>query len=321
MVPLHMPRANRSSPLLFDGVLSCGALSYYVQKVPFGVLSIDGYCDLDKHSVSDDIWIQSTYCERDVTPHSRARPWYCIRQPRGEYLRYHEPFLWIADLGKHFVDYLQDNRENKTDIKLSHFKAAFYDWLIDHHGRSLQFQQWLEAFGKTDFRVVILAHVEHLWTEATNINDKLRCHFIWKEIDPKALSAIPTQVSRCAPLNKTVVTPLVYECFKKIYFASLIETRVVKDPVVKAAQRSRKKALGFMAEEYKLPPSDTLLPRIQLTLPTTLISTGDVVGVSRDVESAWKNTTSETWFGTKAIYDFFIPPPVLIDGLTYFQRT
>lgn len=43
-----------------------------------------------------------------------------------------------------------------------------------------------------DFRVAIAAHVEYLWTEATDMNDKFRRQFLWKEIDPKALRAIPT---------------------------------------------------------------------------------------------------------------------------------
>jgi DNA (cytosine-5)-methyltransferase 1 len=296
MLPLHLLRANMQTyPLLFDGVLSCGDVSYYIQEVPFERLSIGGYNDMDKHSVCDIVWIQSQHCQKDASLLSSNRPWYRIQQPRSEYLRYHEPFLWIADLGKHFVDYLQDNTDTKTYVHFSHFEAEFHAWLISHHGQSIQFQQWLRAFGQTDFRVAIAANVEHLWTEATNINDKLRRHFVWKEMDPKALNAIPPQMSVCAKPAKTVVTPFVYECFKNIYFASMIEARVATDPIVKASQRSRKKALGFMNEGYipallNMPP-----PKIQ-SAPTS-INPGDVVGVSRDVESAWKKTKAEIWFG------------------------
>lgn len=61
-----------------------------------------------------------------------------------------------------------------------------------HHQQSGQAQQWLQEFGQMDFRVAIAAHVEYLWTEATDMNDKFRRQFLWKEIDPKALRAIPT---------------------------------------------------------------------------------------------------------------------------------
>jgi DNA (cytosine-5)-methyltransferase 1 len=296
MIPLHSIRANKGTyPLLFDGVLSCGDRSYYVQAAPFGPLSIGGY-GLDAHSIGNDIWIQSRHC-RKVLSLSSNRPFYRLQQPRSEYTRYHDAFLWIADLGKHFVDYLQYNTDNKTNVRFSHFESDFHSWLIRHHGRSNQFRRWLGAFGRTDFRVAIAAHVEHLWTEAIDMNNKLRRHFLWKEVDPKALNAIPKQLSVSSKLDKTVVTPLVYETFKNIYFSSIIEARVATDPVVKTARRSRKKALGFMTGEYKSPLSINSPPDTQDV--SSSINAGDVVGISRDVEqtSAWKNTKSEIWFG------------------------
>jgi DNA (cytosine-5)-methyltransferase 1 len=295
MIPLHTLRASKGTyPLLLDGVLSCGNISFYIQAVPFGPLSIGGY-GLDTHSVCDDIWIQSQHCVQNSSLRSNNRPFYRIRQPRSEYLRYHEAFLWIADLGKHFVDYLQNSTENKRNVHFSHFESEFHAWLIRHHGRSSRVQQWLREFGQTDFRVAIAAHVEHLWTEATDMNDKLRRHFVWKEIDPKALSAIPAQISVCAQSDKTVVTPLIFDTFKNIYFVSRIETRVATNPTVKAAWRARKKALGFMADEYIPPPLNAPVPELQSV--SNSINPGDVVGVSRDTDTAWKKTKSEIWFG------------------------
>lgn len=294
MMPLHAPRASKGTfPFLFDGVLSCGNLSYYVQAVPFGPLSIGGY-GMETHSAGNDIWIQSQSCAR-----SKDKLFYRIRQPRSEYLRYHEAFLWIADLGKHFVDFLQDNTDNKRDVHFSHFSSQFHQWITRHHRQSEQFQQWLGAFGQTEFRVAIAVHVEHLWTEATDMNDRLRRHFIWKEIDPKALKAIPTQMSVSAPSDITVVTPLIYETFKNVYFASRMETRVVTEPTVKAAWRARKKALGFMTDEYSTPAPD--VPKPALKPAPQSISPGDVVGIHRDTEAthttSWGRTTSDTWFG------------------------
>ncbi|QDS72512.1 hypothetical protein FKW77_000077 [Venturia effusa] len=293
MMPLHTPRASKGAyPFLFDGVLSCGSLSYYVQAVPFGPLSIGGY-GTEFHSVGDEVWIQSQYCTRLT-----GRPFYRIRQPRSEYLRYHEAFLWIADLGKHFVDYLQDSIDSQVNVHFSHFQLQFHDWITQCHGQSAQVQRWLGAFGQKDFRVAVAAHVEHLWTEATDMNDKLRRHFIWKEIDPKALKAIPAQISVSSPSDMTIVTPLVFETFKKSYFSSRLEARVAVDPMVKAAWRARKKALGFMTNEYSKSGQQT--PEPALNAVPESISPGDVVGIRRDNkethDTSWGRTTSETWF-------------------------
>ncbi|TID28004.1 S-adenosyl-L-methionine-dependent methyltransferase [Venturia nashicola] len=301
MMPLHATRASKGTyRFLFDGVLSCGDLSRYVQAVPFGPLSIGGY-GIDTHSARDEVWIQSQFCAR-----SKNKMFYRIRQPRSEYSRYHEGFLWIADLGKHFVDFLQDNTDNRRHVHFSHFQSEFHGWLTRHHGQSDQFQQWLRAFGRTDFRVAIAAHVEHLWTEAIDMNDKLRRHFIWKEIDPKALTAIPTQMSVSAPSDMTVVTPLVFETFKDIYFSSRLETRVAMDPVVKAVWRARKKALGFMTDEYSKPALNASKPALK-AVPKS-ISPGDVVGIQPDTEdthdTSWGRTTSDTWFAfVRAVHE------------------
>lgn len=218
-------------------------------------------------------------------------------------MRYHEAFLWIADLGKHFVDYLQEATDVKRSVHFSDFRSDFHEWFVRHHRQSDQAQQWLQVFGQTDFRVAIAANIEHLWTEATDMNDKLRRHFIWKEIDPKALTAIPTQMSVFAPSDMTVVTPLIFETFKNIYFSSRMEIRVATDPIVKAAWRARKKALGFMTDEYSTPPLNAPEPVIK-AVPES-ISPGDVVGIHRDTEdthtTSWGRTTSDTWFGKQPL--------------------
>lgn len=303
MTPLHIPRANKGTyPLLLDGVLSCGDLHYYVQAVPFGPLSIGGY-GTEIHSVNDQVWVQSQYCARHSSLSATNRPFYRIQKPRSEYARYHKAFLWVADLGKHFVDYLQYNTDEEKHVYFSHFKSEFYAWIIRRHGHSNQFLQWHQGFGREDFRVAIAAHVEHLWTEATDMDDKLRRHFLWKEIDPKALNAIPTQISVCAKSDKTVVTPLIAATFKNIYFASMIETRVVADPSVKAAWRARKKALGFMTNEYTLRSWDDSKPELQVI--TDPINPRDVVGIHRDTEdtqTVWGKTSSEIWFGKLPVF-------------------
>lgn len=100
MIPLHAPRAsNGTYPFLFDGVLSFGNLSYYVQAVPFGHLSIGGY-GTETRSACDTIWIQSQFCARDASLRSHNRPFYRIRESRSEYRRYHEPLNILLTICK-----------------------------------------------------------------------------------------------------------------------------------------------------------------------------------------------------------------------------
>jgi DNA (cytosine-5)-methyltransferase 1 len=283
LVSLHdLNVKNGSSQLFFDGVLSVGTKRHYVQARPFKILAIDGYGE-SSPSVSA-IWIQ--------TSSARAKDvWYRLGKPASEYLRFHKAFCWVADFGKLFVDYLLEN----NNVKLNDFRSSFYEWLLQQYGSHPKFQRWYRQYGRSDFRSTVSAHVEYLWKEGTNINDGLRRHFVWREVDPQSLSAVRSQ-----PLceSRTVVTPFIYECFKDTYFASVLESRISSDQGIITAHRLRKKLLGFQVDPMTLPSSTSFSAEHTWKLA---ISPGNVVSVLRDAESKWKDK-AELWFGMCFIF-------------------
>jgi DNA (cytosine-5)-methyltransferase 1 len=285
MVPLNALRTKRGcDKLMLHGIVSFNGTKLYLNSIPFSILAIEGYGDMECHSVANSIWIQ--------TPLGNANNvWYRLAAPSAEYLRFHSAFLWIADLGKHFVDYLLEN----AMVCFTDFRCKFYAWLIERHGQSTEFQGWINKFQKTDFRTAIVAYIEYLWKEASDVlpDRDARRHSLWVEADPRALNSIPRQQSMCAKNNSTIVTPFVYNCFSNMYFGSVMEARHVKDCTILAVQSLRREELGFTSDSDAA-LSMTVLPEMQ---PPMNIRQGDVVGVMRDVESKWKDN-ADTWFGT-----------------------
>lgn len=101
--------------LLFDGILSVGSERRFVQGVRFQVLSIDGYESQDFTSVQRDVWLQSKKAEA-------SNVWYRLGRPAQEYQRFYEPFLWLVQFSRQFVDYLLDN----SSVSLREFRWHFH---------------------------------------------------------------------------------------------------------------------------------------------------------------------------------------------------
>ena len=172
-----------SSSYFFDGIITVGNTRHYIQKVPFKRLSIAGYKDLDRHTVGSDMWIQSLCGMKKGS----EGVWYRLKTPSEEYRRFHIPFLWLADMAKHFLDYLN----NYEDMSLDMFSSSFYDWLQQMHGEDGICQEWMAVYGDTDFRRVITAHPLFLRNEAANLNNSYLVHTIWKEIVPPLRVFLP----------------------------------------------------------------------------------------------------------------------------------
>lgn len=84
------------SVLLFDGILTDGESRWYLEGVPFMVLSVGNYTDTTKHDVAGNIWIQtSTSQELGV--------WYELGTPSKAYEHYYNPFVWLANFSKHVM--------------------------------------------------------------------------------------------------------------------------------------------------------------------------------------------------------------------------
>ena len=227
--PLHhlcVKQANNN--YYFDGLLGDGERQFFVQKVPFTILSIGNYCDTSQHEVGDQMWIQSVQLEGSDT-------WYQLRDPAPEYQRYHTQFVWLANFAKHFIDYLSRHAE----VHLHDFRGKFYSELEELHGTDTTFHTWLRQYGDTDFRRVVSANPDFLHKEAVDIERRNDAQPIWFEIHPKSLTAVRAQKVR---EGFTVVTPFVYNCFKALPWGKFLSV-VEPNPKVLKLRRRREKAL------------------------------------------------------------------------------
>ncbi|RDI81311.1 hypothetical protein Vi05172_g8512 [Venturia inaequalis] len=297
MVPLHFLKTKRAcKELVLNGTVTHADASFHLRAVTFDILSIEGYGDDDCHSVSQSIWIQ--------TAHGKTKNiWYRLATPSAEYFRFHSDFLWIADFGKHFIDFLEAN----SHAHLSDFRSNFHDWIKDQHSQSKDFRAWFQEFGKVDFRTTVAAHIEYLWKEAGVVFpvQQLSHHWIWAEADSKAFQQkkaknkkrknTPTQRRRLAihrqedlltNAKSTIVSPFVYDCFHSMYFGGMLEVRDIKQPVILAKQALRRQKLGFARNPSS---ASSVSP---MMLPPYDINTGDVVVLPRDEDSVWKSDTN-----------------------------
>ncbi|KAI9874758.1 MAG: DNA methyltransferase Dim-2 [Pleopsidium flavum] len=321
LISLHNLESRRGHHgYLFDGVLCHGSLRRYVQRVPFGILSIGNYEDTDQHTVGPSIWLQ-TACSR------RVNVWYQLGQPSPEYERYHQPFLWLADLSKHFVDYL----DNHDKVSLRDFKETFFSWINNLHGQDSSFQRWLAEYAGTDFRRAIAANPEFLWNQARDLNQQaFDKHPLSVEVHPNDLNGIKVQTSS---EESTLVTPFVYECFKHLSWGQFLKPRRPSLKVSKAKQDKEKglhETTGLQLDlsentgdelaidpkmaDQKTTPSKRMPDGEPYEVQNSLaegrfkkhgasarndsrldINVGDVVGVSKDEHTVWKGQAA-LWF-------------------------
>ena len=272
--------------LVFDGTLSAGDEQRRVQGVHFQVLAVDGYGDANIDS-SDYVSIQSPLAKR-------RNVWFRLRSPSSEYRRFFNPFLWLAQFTKFFVEYLLEGDR----VCLEDFRSNFDTWLFRRHGDHQLYDTWSSACSLHDFRTTIAANVGYLWKECYSIDDRtnrLRKHPIWREVDPWQLKAIPKQVHR---EEKTILTPFAYHCFRRMYFHEYMECRDISDPDILASVSHRKSKLG-LSPFGALEPPDAGMPTPR-SVPEPVaegieVNEGDVVCVVPDLDRNWKNASS-TWY-------------------------
>ncbi|KAI9830242.1 MAG: hypothetical protein M1819_005769 [Sarea resinae] len=270
---------------LFDGLLrqGPGGRTRYVQKIPFKLLSIGNYLDEDAHSVNDNIWIQSVYNETSDI-------WYRLQDPSPVYRRYHTPFLWVADFTKHFVGFLSCHDQ----VHLADFKHEFIDWLKPAHNHDNAFRNWLKSFPSTDFTQVVAAQPDFLWKESAGISKDLLKHPIWKESHPKLLDAIKEQPQREI---LTVVTPFVYECFKRMPWGKFLKPVAPSPSPSPSEESGANRVMASVAINRPRRLQRDKHGQIQRqTLKATDIKVGDVVCVPKDKKTKWK-ASAQVWFG------------------------
>ncbi|KAG7124398.1 hypothetical protein HYQ45_013678 [Verticillium longisporum] len=150
------------STLYADGILSHGDAKFFVRGIAFGELPLGNY-GMAEPTVGDQIWISSTLNQRM----GKKNIYYKLTTPAKEYARYHHGFLWIADLGKHVVDYMAAAGDKKRRVEFRHFKSHFHKWLIQAHGHNA-------VFNRCDF----------IYKEAHGVltPQQVFFHTFWKEI-------------------------------------------------------------------------------------------------------------------------------------------
>lgn len=285
---LHQLRVeDGANELLLDGVIGVNGESRHVQGVRFGCLSIEGYdTDSEEPSANLHVYIQSCVgAKRNV--------WYQLGSPALEYQRYHDPFLWIARLTKYLISFLS-SFSAVASVTLNHFRTQFFTFVNHRYSAiDLAFPSWYSMFGKQDFRQAINANVGYLWKEAydldTQLDQGLCDHPLWGEIDPKKLTAIPSEPSH---YEKTVVTPFVYGLFRHMAFEPQLAVVEPTDDKVMEARSARRKLMGLTP----LRCISTVAPTREL--PPTFCGTvrkGDIVCIAPDMESTW-NKTETNWY-------------------------
>lgn len=276
-----------ANELLIDGVLVLNGEKRCIQGVRFGCLSIEGYDADDEVSPDFHIYVQSLVG-------AKSNVWYKLASPSAEYRRYHDPFLWVARFTKYFVRFLLQN----PAVTLNRFRKDFMAFVTENYlDADPAFPRWYSVYGEEDFRQVVNANIGYLWKESYDLDTQLyleqglRYHPLWSEVDPKKLTAIPTEESH---FDKTAVTPFVYDCFKHMAFASQLTRLDTVDDSVSDARRARRRqmALTPLDSTPTAVAQSAQEPRI---IPQYHIREGDVIQIAADMDSAWKSS-SANWY-------------------------
>ena len=206
--------------MYFDGILSAGSVHRYVQKVPFCELPIGNY-GTSTATVGDQIWIRSTHNQK----HQREI-YYQLKTPSLEYSRFYRPFLWLVDLGKHFVDFSAERLEAGRQVTILDFKSSFSNWLRKTHKGSPEFERWYDQLrGHHDFRSSVAANVDYLWKETQGILDTdLPSLHIFREIYSfSSYKFVGSPTTNTTAIPPTVVTPYIRDCFGHMQVGGLLE--------------------------------------------------------------------------------------------------
>lgn len=330
MRPLHhLSTRAASNKFYFDGVLSVGQTQFFVKKVPFRELPIGNYDDDEatNHTVGDQIWIRSDL-------NQKKEIYYRLETPSIEYIRFFHPFVWIADLAKHVIDYCSHHGKSRRQIGLHHFKDQFGKFLCGRHATSEVFRQWYKANGSHDFRAPLAATIDFIWKEAVGVLGKQAAsrHHFWSEIKggyykPMCGSIVPTPLDKDvegedsstetpqkstphrskprlhagADIPQTVVTPYIYDLFGHMGFDNIMKSTAPSEDVQRAQREQIRQTSSVLQTSHwgaTQSRHEGLVASIQV---------GDVISTPPDEEETgteWKRETSKhdkdlehVWYG------------------------
>jgi DNA (cytosine-5)-methyltransferase 1 len=278
LIGLHHANAPVPKRLSLDGFLCLGSVKIYVEGLSIECCSIEGYQQNQSSDVT--VYVQTRLAKNDAN----YDIWFRVNKPSQYYTRFHEPFLCVAQLAKHTLDYLEENP--RGSVGLNDFKQKFSRWLTDRYTEDLSFREWHAQFqNRTDFRVDVNAYIDFLYQEAYNLpnSKQMLDQPLWGDCMARGLTAVQKQDEVA---KHTITTPDVYESFKDMYFGKKLRSMSMSDDVQKL-QRRRKRELGFQDDSSVLAGKQ---PRCQ-AYGTSPVKIGDVVAFDpdRNDTKAWKN--------------------------------
>ncbi|OAR00262.1 hypothetical protein LLEC1_01653 [Akanthomyces lecanii] len=281
----------KSPDFYFDGVLSNGTQSAYVRRIPIHAMPLGNYGQTSKDQTKDHIWLQSRL-------NAQKNVYYKIGKPAVEYKRFFEPFLWVADLAKHVVDFLTEMHISGQRVTIHHFRQDFASWLLAAYSASdniKDVQMWMSKYPRLDYRTAVNASIAFLRKESIGVmgDENADYHPLWNEV-LHFQKYIPYN-SRAANYH-TVVTKYIHNCFSHLPFGE------------------RLYALDFGADTKRLrsnlisrltPPALTIAPCRSLPSRVNEIRPGDTISTARDTtesgtvwgkEKARDDQHDDVWF-------------------------
>lgn len=298
MRPLHQLDVGTGNGFFFmDGTLSAGDARFFVRGIPISGMPIGNYGTSEEHTVRDNIWLTSNLA-------SHRGVYYRLRTPAREYKRFFEPFLWVADLTKHFVDYLKAMAESNERATIFHFRSAFASWLQTVHGHMPEFIRWRSQHPSQDFRSTVAANLWFLHKEAVGVlsHREISCHTLWKEIQTFKRYKEPIKPVSLVDDLSTVVTPYIHDCFEHLPFGDRLKSTPLsaktEDLRTRTIQNRRLQLPTNMRTGHKQ-LSTIARDRIEA------IKAGDTISTHRDPEESgttWKREISrgfsdvDRWF-------------------------
>jgi DNA (cytosine-5)-methyltransferase 1 len=298
MRSLHqLDSIHRQGQFYFDGRLSVGDTSFYVRGVPIDSMPIGNYGTSDEHTVRDNIWLCSAIA-------SSYGIYYKLGSPAREYKRFFDPFLWVADLAKHFVDYLKVMGDSKMKVTIQNFQSSFAAWLQSLHGNHTHFLKWRARHPSPDFRTSIVANVWFFHKEAIGVlgDHAVYCHPLWDEIALfERYTEHPKDVSLVDDLS-TVVTPYTYDCFEHLPFGDRLksmplspETEALRTKTIQSRHLQLPIPLRLGATDLSVVSHD----RIRHIKP------GDTISTHRDSEESGSHWMREVSRGCSDVDRWF----------------
>ncbi|KXX76365.1 DNA (cytosine-5)-methyltransferase 1, partial [Madurella mycetomatis] len=267
------------------------------------------------------IWVRSKL-------NANKEVYYRLKKPAAEYARYYYPFLWVADLAKHAVDFSAWMIERGRQVDLRSFKEPFIRWLLKTHGGSPSFQRWRRKHPSDDYRASVSANIEFIWKEINGVLGikKALSLQIFRELihfsqyKRSAPPQIPMIVRGEEREPATIVTPYIKECFGHMTVGKMLRA-IDGSSTMQLSRRGTWRprnprpvgggvGVGELLESAAKTPSSKAGRRGQARfLPYEVIDqikAGDTISTPRDgdaTDTKWRSMTSKgaaddgRWFG------------------------